>query len=77
MATNIKATQSKRAREMGQKDRVKERESRRNERKTRAEARSASGQVGPEMGEPEPVIIDEVDPDTLPAPTPGASQDTP
>ncbi|HUQ05001.1 MAG TPA: hypothetical protein VM261_21005 [Kofleriaceae bacterium] len=40
---------AKRAREMAQKDGVKDREARRLERKARAEARAASGIVGPEI----------------------------
>ena len=52
MSTNQKATFSKRAREMAQKDRVQERALRRDERKARAAERAATGQVGPEIGEP-------------------------
>jgi hypothetical protein len=53
MSVNRKATMAKRQRELAQKDNVKDREQRRQERKARAEARAASGQVGPEMGEPQ------------------------
>ncbi len=49
MSTNRKASMAKRAREMAQKDGVKDREARRLERKARAEARAASGIVGPEI----------------------------
>jgi RNA recognition motif-containing protein len=49
---------TKRQRELDQKDRVKQRESRRAERKQRSADRAASGQVGPEMGEPMPPIGD-------------------
>ena len=52
MSTHQKATFSKRAREMAQKDRVAERAVRRDERKARAAERAATGQVGPEMGQP-------------------------
>ncbi|MEZ4366514.1 MAG: hypothetical protein R2939_09540 [Kofleriaceae bacterium] len=76
MATNFKATMAKRQREMGQKDRVRDRLERRNERKARAEARAASGQVGPEIGEPQPSLTDDLPPMELPEPTPGASNDS-
>jgi cold-inducible RNA-binding protein len=49
---NQKATSSKRQREQDQKERAAERIARRAERKERAAARLASGQVGPEIGEP-------------------------
>jgi hypothetical protein len=55
MSTDRKASMAKRARELQQKDRVKEREARRAERRVRAEERAASGQVGPQIGEPVPV----------------------
>jgi len=51
MSTNRKASIAKRARELAQKDRVKDREQRRAERKVRQQERVASGIVGPEMGE--------------------------
>lgn len=51
MATNYKATWSKRQREQDQKDRAAERIARRRERKARAAERVASGQVGPQIGE--------------------------
>ena len=78
MSTNRKATMAKRAREMGQKDGVRDREARRLERKARADERTASGQVGPGIGEPQESLVD-TDPaapvDELPAPTPSASAD--
>ena len=49
MNNNRKATMAKRARELAQKDGVRDREARRLERKARAEARAASGIVGPEI----------------------------
>jgi hypothetical protein len=52
MSANRKASINKRARELAQKDGVRDREQRRQERKVRQEARAASGIVGPEMGEP-------------------------
>jgi hypothetical protein len=52
MSNNHRATMAKRQRELAQKDRVKEREARRLERKARAEARAASGQVGPPIADP-------------------------
>lgn len=75
MANNVKATMAKRARELGQKDRVRERDERRAERKARAEARAASGQIGPEIGEPQPSLTEDLPPNTLPDPTPGSSSD--
>jgi len=56
MTANRKASIAKRARELAQKDRVKDREQRRAERKVRAEARAASGIVGPEIEELQPLI---------------------
>ncbi len=52
MSTNRKASIAKRQRELDQKDRAKEREQRRDERRVRAEARTASGSVGPEIAAP-------------------------
>ena len=52
MAFNSRPTSSKRQREMDQKDRVAERAARRADRKARAADRAATGQVGPEMGQP-------------------------
>lgn len=53
MPTNRKATWAKRQREQGQKDRAAERLTRRSERKARAAERAASGQVGPQIADPE------------------------
>jgi hypothetical protein len=58
MSTNRKASITKRARELAQKDGVRDREQRRAERKARREERAASGIVGPEMGEPQPPLTD-------------------
>jgi hypothetical protein len=77
MSTNRKATMAKRARELGQKDAVRDRDERRRERAARAAARAASGAVGPEIGEPQAPLTDD-DPraaDELPAPTPSSSLD--
>jgi hypothetical protein len=46
---------AKRQREMEQKDRVKERETRRNERRLRIQARASLGRSGPEIEPPAPV----------------------
>lgn len=62
MSSNPRATMMKRQRELDQKDRAKQREARRAERRERAAARAASGQVGPEMGEPEPPLGDQAEP---------------
>lgn len=51
MSTNRKASIAKRARELAQKDRVRDREQRRADRKVRLAERAANGLVGPEMGE--------------------------
>lgn len=78
MSTNRKATMAKRARELGQKDAVRDRDERRRERAARAAARAASGLVGPEIGEPQAPLTDDDDParaDELPAPTPSSSSD--
>jgi len=75
MAVNRKATMAKRALEMEQKDRVKEREARRLERKARAEERAASGQTGPEMGEPIAVEVNEL-PELPGTPPPGTGLDS-
>jgi cold-inducible RNA-binding protein len=56
MSTNFKPSITKRQREMDQKDRVKEREARRDDRKARAAQRQASGHVGPQMGAPLPSL---------------------
>lgn len=52
MSTNRKASIAKRARELAQKDGVRDREQRRADRKVRQQERAAAGIVGPEMGEP-------------------------
>jgi len=52
MSSPYKPTNSKRQRELDQKDRVNEREARRAARKARAQHREATGQVGPGIGEP-------------------------
>jgi hypothetical protein len=62
MNANRKASINKRARELAQKDRVKDREARRAERKVRAEHRAANGIVGPEI-------------ETAPPPDPDAPAD--
>ena len=78
MSTNRKATMAKRARELGQKDSVRDRNERRAERAVRAAARVASGAIGPEIGEPQAPLNDD-DPlavvEELPAPTPSSSLD--
>ena len=65
MSTDRKASIAKRQREMEQKDRAKERELRRTDRRARAEARSATGAIGPEIAAP-------IDPH---APLPGTAGD--
>lgn len=72
MPTNQKTTSNKRQREQDQKDRAAGRIARRTERKARAAARLASGQIGPQIAEPalpesDPVHSDPVQGD------PGAS----
>lgn len=52
MSDQRKASMAKRQREMDQKDRVKERESRRNERRLRIQARASLGRSGPEIEPP-------------------------
>lgn len=54
MPTNQKTTSNKRQREQDQKERAAERIVRRTERKERAAARLALGQVGPQIAEPAP-----------------------
>lgn len=56
MSDQRKATMAKRQREMDQKDRVKERESRRNERRLRIQARASLGRSGPEIEPPAPPV---------------------
>jgi hypothetical protein len=63
MANNFRATAAKRQRELDQKDRAKEREARRAERRERIQARAASGQVGPPIGDPMPSLNDDDAPD--------------
>ena len=58
MSANRKASITKRARELAQKDRVKDREQRRAERKVRAQERAASGIVGPEIDTSPPADLD-------------------
>jgi cold-inducible RNA-binding protein len=71
MSNNYKASITKRQREMEQKDRVKEREARRDGRKARAAERQALGQVGPQMGAPVPslgdVDLNSIAPSVIPA----------
>jgi hypothetical protein len=55
MSANRKASITKRARELAQKDGVRDREARRAERKVRRAERAASGIVGPEIADPLPV----------------------
>ena len=71
LSTNRKMTMAKRAREASQKDQVKAREDRRNERQARAAERRATGAVGAPM--------DEIrfGPDGLPLPSPDATGDLP
>lgn len=54
VSTHRKATIAKRQREMDQKDRVKEREARRADRRTRIQERASMGQSGPEIVPPAP-----------------------
>lgn len=54
MSTHRKATIAKRQREMDQKDRVKERETRRAERRNRIQERASMGRSGPEIVPPAP-----------------------
>lgn len=56
MSTNRKASITKRARELAQKDGVRDREARRAERKARKAERAASGIVGPEIADPQPPL---------------------
>lgn len=58
MSTNRKASITKRARELAQKDGVRDREQRRAERKLRRQERAANGIVGPDMGEAQPPLTD-------------------
>jgi hypothetical protein len=65
VSTHRKATIAKRQREMEQKDRVKERESRRNDRRTRIQERASLGRSGPEIVPPVVPTFEEDGPRSL------------